>query len=292
MTRAAGGNLLALSLATAISVAAQAADEIKSGKWEFTTQMQLPGAVQSAPSGQAAGGNAPMTRIACIDAANPIPAETQCKVDQVDRRGSLVTWAMTCNSPRGEIHSAGSARYAGNTMEGTVTARVPGPNGQPVDAPGYIAGRYPSHLAMPNSGVRRYAAALQSLVSAGARDRLARAEEPVVRRLCAGGRWIRTFGSAPNPLPFSETAVPSPMTVDGLVTGTRNRKSESISLQRGVKCEPAFAGTNWADVNRRIIITRVDDRRILNGIFWVLRSGAPWRDLSNMDVDQTCRRSK
>jgi len=42
----------------------------------------------------------------------------------------------------------------------------------------------------------RYAAALQSLVSAGARDRLARAEEPVVRRLSAGGRWIRTFGSA------------------------------------------------------------------------------------------------
>jgi hypothetical protein len=42
MTRAAGGNLLALSLATAVSVAPQAADEIKSGKWEFTTQMQLP----------------------------------------------------------------------------------------------------------------------------------------------------------------------------------------------------------------------------------------------------------
>jgi Protein of unknown function (DUF3617) len=136
MIRAAGGNLLALSLATAVSVAAQAADEIKSGKWEFTTQMQLPGA------GQAAGGNAPMTRAACIDAANPIPGEAQCKVDQVDRRGSLVTWAMTCDSPRGEIHSAGSARYAGNTMEGTVTARVPGPNGQPVDTPGHIAGRY------------------------------------------------------------------------------------------------------------------------------------------------------
>ena len=104
--------------------------------------MQLPGAAQSAPTGQAAGGNAPMTRTACIDAANPIPAEAQCKVDQVDRRGGLVTWAMTCNSPRGEIHSAGSARYAGITMEGTVTARVPGPNGQPVDTPGHIAGRY------------------------------------------------------------------------------------------------------------------------------------------------------
>lgn len=26
-------------------------------------------------------------------------------------------------------------------------------------------------------------------------------------------------------------------------------------------------------------IPRVDDRRILNGMFWILRSGAPWRDL-------------
>ena len=26
-------------------------------------------------------------------------------------------------------------------------------------------------------------------------------------------------------------------------------------------------------------IPRVDDRRVLNRIFWVLRSGAPWRDL-------------
>jgi transposase len=26
-------------------------------------------------------------------------------------------------------------------------------------------------------------------------------------------------------------------------------------------------------------VLRVNDRRVLNGIFWVLRSGAPWRDL-------------
>ena len=26
-------------------------------------------------------------------------------------------------------------------------------------------------------------------------------------------------------------------------------------------------------------VKRVDDRRVLNGIFWVLRSGAPWRNL-------------
>ena len=26
-------------------------------------------------------------------------------------------------------------------------------------------------------------------------------------------------------------------------------------------------------------VPRVNDRRVLNGIFWVLRSGAPWRDI-------------
>jgi transposase len=26
-------------------------------------------------------------------------------------------------------------------------------------------------------------------------------------------------------------------------------------------------------------VPRVDDRRVLNGIFWLLRSGASWRDL-------------
>jgi transposase len=26
-------------------------------------------------------------------------------------------------------------------------------------------------------------------------------------------------------------------------------------------------------------VPRVDDRRVLNGIFWVVRSGAPWRDV-------------
>jgi transposase len=36
-------------------------------------------------------------------------------------------------------------------------------------------------------------------------------------------------------------------------------------------------------------IPRVDDRRILNGIFWVLRSGAPWRDLPDSYGPSTTR---
>ena len=36
-------------------------------------------------------------------------------------------------------------------------------------------------------------------------------------------------------------------------------------------------------------VPRVDDRRVLNGIFWVLLSGAPWRDLpENYGPHTTC----
>ena len=40
----------------------------------------------------------------------------------------------------------------------------------------------------------------------------------------------------------------------------------------------------WAAIkpflpNKSHGVRRVNDRRVLNGIFWVLRSGAPWRDL-------------
>jgi hypothetical protein len=147
--RVADGGILLIALLVGITAtAAQAADEIRAGKWQFTTQMQMPAGVQSTPGAQARPGGSPgMTRAACIDPANPVPAETQqgnvqCKLDKVERNGGNVTWSMTCSSPQGPIQSAGSARYAGDTMEATLTARVPGPNGQPVDTPGRITGRY------------------------------------------------------------------------------------------------------------------------------------------------------
>jgi transposase len=36
-------------------------------------------------------------------------------------------------------------------------------------------------------------------------------------------------------------------------------------------------------------VPRVDDRRVLNGIFWILRSGSPWRDLPERYGPHTTR---
>lgn len=41
--------------------------------------------------------------------------------------------------------------------------------------------------------------------------------------------------------------------------------------------------------NRPRGVPRMDDRCILNGIFWILRSGAPWRNLpQSFDPYTTC----
>jgi Protein of unknown function (DUF3617) len=140
--------VLAALLAGIATTAVQGADEIRGGKWQFTTQMQMPAMAQSPPGSQARPGGGPnMTHTACIDAAKPVPAQTQqgnvqCKLDKVERNAGNVTWAMTCNSPQGPIQSAGTARYSGDTMEAALTARIPGPNGKAVDTPGHITGHY------------------------------------------------------------------------------------------------------------------------------------------------------
>lgn len=117
-------------------IAARAANEIREGEWQFTTHLQLPGMPLSS------GGDQGMTRTACIDAANPIPPDPHCTLGKVERNGGAVTWSMTCNAPQGPIQAAGRARYSGETMEATLTTRVPGPNGQAVDSPGRVAGHY------------------------------------------------------------------------------------------------------------------------------------------------------
>ena len=48
----------------------------------------------------------------------------------------------------------------------------------------------------------------------------------------------------------------------------------------------ALSGEEWTAIkpmlpNKPRGVRRLNNRRVLNGIFWILRSGAPWRDLPN-----------
>jgi hypothetical protein len=135
--------LLVALLAAILPGAAPVAGEIKAGKWQFTTEMQLPAMPQSAAGAQTGpASNQPITRTSCIDPDHPIPAEQQCTIDNMKRRDGSVSWTMTCSSPQGPVHSSGSAHYTGDTMSARLTAQIPGPNGKPANAPGRITGRY------------------------------------------------------------------------------------------------------------------------------------------------------
>jgi transposase len=57
-----------------------------------------------------------------------------------------------------------------------------------------------------------------------------------------------------------------------------------------MRCE--FSNYEWTAIkpmlpNKPRGVRRVNDRRVLNGIFWVLRSGAPWRDLPETNGPRT-----
>ena len=130
-----------------------------------------------------------------------------------------------------------------------------------------------SHLAMPNSGVRRYAAALQSLVSAGARDRLARAEEPVVRRLCAGGDSLERTRLW-RPIPCYTGKYRELRQIRGSATDqTVQIGRKTRGLQRSSLCRLTgnFLRPN-RDLNRAI--------RVIFGLIRELGAGAPAPDLA------------
>src|ERR1700683_3356562 len=77
------------------------------------------------------------------------------------------------------------------------------------------------------------------------------------------------------------------------VDGTARRVIQAPKLEpRIMRYE--LTDYEWAAIkpmlpNKPRGVPRVNDRRVLNGIFWVLRSGAPWRDLpDNYGTRTTC----
>jgi transposase len=69
------------------------------------------------------------------------------------------------------------------------------------------------------------------------------------------------------------------MPVEGIGLDVIQTPKPGPRIMRYVLTDFEWAAIWWFLPDKPRGIPRVDDRRILNGIFWVLRSGAPWRDL-------------
>jgi hypothetical protein len=124
--------LLAAIVAPAALASAHAQERIKAGLWQFTSQAEPQPGVTSQ-----IGAN--FTN--CIDPARSVPVDPSmsCRVDGMNRRGTVITWATTCTTADGTFQSQGAAQYRATAMSGTLTTEVPVLGGKVVQL---ITGRY------------------------------------------------------------------------------------------------------------------------------------------------------
>lgn len=65
-------------------------------------------------------------------------------------------------------------------------------------------------------------------------------------------------------------------------------RAEELTEEQWALIEPLLARTKRADGRGR---PRIEDRAVLNGVFWILRTGAAWADLpKRFPSYQTCHR--
>jgi hypothetical protein len=100
---------------------------MKPGKWEITSAMQMPG-MPAGMSGMS------ITQTQCLKDDAPVPEDpspTQqgnCQTKDVRVEGDTVSWKMICDSEEGKITSSGRITYHGTSFEGAVQTNIPGQN--------------------------------------------------------------------------------------------------------------------------------------------------------------------
>jgi len=149
--------LLAAPAAIVWMAGAQAADPIKSGEWEFSTQLQAPsmrelpagtslppGAQPAASGGGMPGGGMKVTHTQCVEPDKAVPSDPrrECKVEKMERKGSVIAWSTSCKGAQGTVESAGTARYSGDTMVANLNVHAPNGRGGVLETTQHIMGRY------------------------------------------------------------------------------------------------------------------------------------------------------
>jgi hypothetical protein len=132
--------VLAAVMVAALAGQAIAGDQInmKPGKWEITSAMQIPGMPAGMP---------PMsvTQTQCLQKDELIPQDPgpteqgNCQTQDIRFEGDTVIWKLVCDSEEGKITSSGRITYQGTSFEGEVKTRIPG---QDMEIPTQLKGRW------------------------------------------------------------------------------------------------------------------------------------------------------
>jgi Protein of unknown function (DUF3617) len=115
-------NLALFAVVCALALPTFAASPVKSGKWQTTIEMEMPGMPMKMP---------PMTHTQCItkeqaeEATAGIPKgknEAGCTFSDVKVDGSTISWKMTCEKQG--MTGNGTVTYADDTYTGKMDMKV------------------------------------------------------------------------------------------------------------------------------------------------------------------------
>lgn len=107
---------------TSISFADPAPD-MREGKWEITTKVEMPGMPTNMP---------PMKTTQCLTEKDLVPENSQpgqeCNFPETMVTGNTVTYKMECKGKQGEMKGAGQITYSGETFKGSMKMQMPQAN--------------------------------------------------------------------------------------------------------------------------------------------------------------------
>jgi hypothetical protein len=102
---------------------ADAVPDMREGKWEITTKVEIPGMPTNMP---------PMKTTQCLTKKDLVPENSQpgqeCKFPETKIKGNTVTYTMECSGKEGEMKGSGEITYSGDTFKGTMKMQMPQAN--------------------------------------------------------------------------------------------------------------------------------------------------------------------
>lgn len=113
--------LAAALLCCAFALPVWAEPNLQDGKWEITTQLQMPGLPFAPP---------PMKFTRCLTKKDAVPQQNEpqsnCRMISSDVQGDTVFWVMECKDQHGTTRSNGQVTYHKDSFEGAVNVTTSG----------------------------------------------------------------------------------------------------------------------------------------------------------------------
>lgn len=111
-------------LCSLFALPAWAEPNMHDGKWEITTQMEIPGLPFAPP---------PVKYTQCLSKQDAVPQQSEqknnCKMISNDIQGDTVFWVVECKEKVDTVRSTGQVTYHKDRFEGTINIVSSGKNG-------------------------------------------------------------------------------------------------------------------------------------------------------------------